>query len=158
RAIAAELGGEVLPLDGLGQALSRADVVVCATRSPGVLIDAETTRRAMRERGGRPLVFVDIAVPRDVDPAVSRLDNVFVYPIDALQTIVDQNLSRRRREAPKVEAIVDGEVERFFRWMRSLEVTPLVRQLRDRFESIRNEELRRHFSHLSSAERERAAA
>lgn len=158
RAIAVEMGGEAIPLEELGRALVRSDVVVCATRAPGVLIDAEMVRRAMRERGDRPLVFVDIAVPRDVDSAAARLDNVFVYPIDALRTIVDQNLARRRRETPRVEAIVDAEVERFFQWMRSLEVTPIVRRLLARVERIRAEELRRHESHLSQAERERLDA
>jgi glutamyl-tRNA reductase len=158
RAIADELGGEAIPLEALPGAIQQADVVVCATRAPGVMIDARMVKHAMRERGSRSLVFVDIAVPRDVDPAVAKLDNVFLYSIDALQTIVDQNLARRRREAPRVEAIVAEEVDRFFQWMRSLEATPIVRQLCDRFEKIRAEELQRHLSHLPNADRERLEA
>ncbi|MGI0149799.1 MAG: glutamyl-tRNA reductase, partial [Thermoplasmata archaeon] len=98
--------------------------------------------------------LVDMAVPRDVDPAVARLDSVFLYSLDSLQTIVDQNLARRRREAPHVEEIVEQEVERFFQWTRSLEVTPIVRELRERFETVRTEEIRRHlhlFPHVDRA-------
>src|SRR5262249_9895451 len=127
----------------LTRALVLADVVVTATRSPGVVIPEEMTRRAMRERSGRPLVFVDMAVPRDVDPAVARHDNVFLYSLDALQTIVDQSLVRRRKEAPRVEAIIEQEVDRFLQWTRSLEVTPIVRELRDKFERVRAEEIDR---------------
>lgn len=157
-AVAEELSGNALPLAELASALAVADVVVCATRFPGALIDADLVRRVMRPRGDRPLVIVDIAVPRNVDPAVDRLDSVFSYSIDALQTIVDANLVRRRREVPRVEAIIDEEVDSFFKWVRSLEVTPVVRALRERFEQIRAEEVRRHERDFDGAARERLDA
>lgn len=144
KALAEELGGEAVPFPDLLPSLFRADIVVCATRSPGTVLTPDLVRRAMRERSSRPLVCVDLAVPRDIDPAVARMDNVFVYALEALQTIMDQNLARRRREAPRVELIVEEEVERFFQWARSLEVTPVVRGLRERFETIRAEEVRKH--------------
>lgn len=157
-AVAAQLGGEPMSLAGMPAALARADVVVCATGAPGAVVTYEMVAAAMRTRGSRPLVFVDIAVPRDVDPAVARIDNVFVHTIDALRTIVDQNLARRQREVPRVEAIVDDEVERFFRWMRALEVTPVVVDLRERFETIRREELERHLRHFAPADHQRLEA
>lgn len=153
--LAAELGGEALPLGALPEALSRVDVVVCATRAPGVVISEELVRRVVRERPDRPLVLVDIAVPRDVDPAVARLENVFLYPIDAVETLVDQNLARRRREVPRVEAIVEEETERFLAWMRSLGAVPLLRELREHFERVRAEEVGKSLKHFSLAEQER---
>jgi glutamyl-tRNA reductase len=114
--------------------------------------------RALRGRGRRPLVLVDVAVPRDIEPAAGQLEGVFVHSIDALRTIVDRNLARRRHEAPKVERIVDGEVDRFARWVGSLEATPTVVELRARFEKIRQEELERHLRHFDPAERERLEA
>jgi glutamyl-tRNA reductase len=158
QAVAQEMGGEALSIEALGEALRWADVVVCATRAPGVMIDAAMVRRAMHNRGERSLVLVDIAVPRDVDPACAHLDNVFVYSIDALKTIVDQNLSRRRREVPKVEAIVEEEIEGFFEWVRSLEVAPIVRGLTQHFEAIRAEEVRRQIHRLPGADRNQIEA
>lgn len=143
RALAEELRGEIVPFADVVHALMSADVVVSATRSEGPVITEEMVRKAMRERSGRPLVFIDMAVPRDVDPAVARLDNVFLYSLDALQTIMDQSLVRRRKETPMVESIVEEEVERFLRWSRSLEVTPIVRELREKFENVRAEEVLR---------------
>lgn len=151
-ALAKELGGEPVDLQEVGATLRRADVIVMATRAAHPLLDEETVRRAMRERAGRALVFADLGVPRNVDPAVSPLDNVFLYTLDSLKTIVDQNLARRRREIPRVEAIVDEELERFFRWTRALEVTPVVRELRERFESIRAREIEKHLPRLAPAD------
>jgi glutamyl-tRNA reductase len=153
KALASELGGEEVPYDALFPSVVRADVVVCATRSPGPIITADLARRAMRERASRPLVCVDLAVPRDVDASVAQLDNVFVYALEVLRTIMEQNLSRRRRDVPRVEAIVEDEVEKFFLWARSLEVTPVVRELRERFEAIRQEELRRHMNQFREDQR-----
>ncbi|HEY7412295.1 MAG TPA: glutamyl-tRNA reductase [Vicinamibacteria bacterium] len=149
--LAAELDGRALPLSALPEALARADVLVTATGSPGPLISAEHLRLAMRERGRRPMVVMDIAVPRDVDPAAARLDNVFLHSIDALRALVDQNLTRRRHAVPRVLAIVDEEVARFFDWVRALGVTPVVRALREHFESLREAELERHRKHFDPA-------
>ena len=154
RHVAEQLGGKVVSFEDIPAALIQADVVVCATRAPGAVIGEEMVRRAMRERSSRPLVIVDMAVPRDVDAAVARLDNVFVYSLDALQTIVDQSLARRRREVKSVELIVEHELERFFEWSRSLEVTPIVREMRDKFESFRKDEIRRHLQLYPGADPE----
>jgi len=99
------------------------------------------------------MVFADLGVPRNIDPAVSRLDNVFLYTLESLQTIVDQNLARRRREVPRVEAIVEEELERFFESVRALQVTPVVRELRDRFESIRALETEKHLKRFAASDR-----
>jgi len=97
----------------------------------------------MRPRRGRPLFLIDIALPRDVETAVGDLDQVFLYNIDDLQTIVKENLARRSAELARAETIVDEEVAKFVAWMQSREIVPTVVALRQRFEAIRQSELRR---------------
>ena len=97
----------------------------------------------MRARRNRPLFIIDIAVPRDVDAAVGELEQVFLYNIDDLQTIVKENLARRSAELAEAESIVDDEVTRFATWMQSREIIPTVVALRERFEAIRQSELLR---------------
>ena len=104
----------------------------------------------MRPRRGRPLFVIDIAVPRDVDPEVGGLDQVFLYNIDDLQTIVKENLARRSSEVERAEVIVREEVNRFRAWMQSREVVPTVVALRERFEAIRQAELQRLEPKLAS--------
>jgi glutamyl-tRNA reductase len=153
-ALAAELDGEGIPLSELGRALADADVAVCATGSPAPVVTAEMVTTAMRRRPNRPLVLIDIAVPRDVDPSAER-DNVFLYSIDALQTIVDQSLARRRREVPRVEEIVREECERYFAWLRGLDATPVLKELREHFERVREAEVRKSMRHFSKDEQDR---
>ena len=157
-AVAAELGGEALALDDLAHALVKADVVVCATRSPGPVVTASMVRAAMRERRNRPMVIVDIAVPRNVEAEVDRVESVFSYSIDALETLVDQNVARRRREVPRVEAIIGEELERFFRWTRTARVSPVVRALRQKFEAARDDEVTRHLRQFPAEQHERVQA
>jgi glutamyl-tRNA reductase len=101
-------------------------------------------RNAMKIRKNRPLLFLDLAVPRDVEPQVAKLPNVFVHDLDALGALVAQSLAHRRAEVPKVEAIIDSEMARFLRWHRSLALKPTVTAFRSHFEDIAKEELDRH--------------
>jgi glutamyl-tRNA reductase len=152
-ALAAGLGGEAGGLEDLPSMLRRADVVVTAVRTDRPVISEDMVRRALRDKSGGTMVFADLGVPRNVDPAVARLDNAFLYGLESLQTIVDQSLSRRRREMPRVEAIIEDELGHFFDWVRALEVTPVVRELRERFESIRARETEKHMRRLPAADR-----
>ena len=152
-ALAAHVGGEAFGLDEVPALLRRADVVVSAVHTDRPVVGADSVRQALRDRSGRTMVFADLGVPRNIDPAVSRLDNVFLYTLESLQTIVDQNLARRRREVPRVEAIVEEELERFFQSVRALQVTPVVRELRDRFESIRALETEKHLKRFAASDR-----
>jgi glutamyl-tRNA reductase len=142
-ALARELKGYAIPWTSLKHALTAADIVVTATGSPEPVLTRHQLDDVMRPRRNRPLFLIDIAVPRDVDPAVGQIDQVFLYNIDDLQTIVRENLERRRAELDRAEAIVTNEVQRFTSWMQSREVVPTVVALRQRFESIRQSELRR---------------
>jgi glutamyl-tRNA reductase len=147
--LARSLGGRAVPWAGIGGALSDADIVVTATGSTEQVLTRPRVEEAMRPRRARPLFIIDIAVPRDVDPTVARLDQVFLYDIDDLQTIVQENLSRRATEIERAEAIVREEVDRFGAWMQSREVLPTVIALRERFDAIRQAELKRLESKLA---------
>jgi glutamyl-tRNA reductase len=141
--LAARLQGGAVPWTSLGQSLADADIVVTATGSAEPVLTRAGVEEAMRPRRSRPLFVIDIAVPRDVDPAVGTLDQVFLYNIDDLQTIVKENLARRSSEVARAEVIVREEVDRFKSWMQSREVVPTVVALRQRFEAIRIAELQR---------------
>lgn len=141
--LAARLGGHAVPWDALDAALAAADIVVTATGASEPVLTRTRVEEAMRPRRSRPLFLIDIAVPRDVETAVGHLDQVFLYNIDDLQTIVKENLARRGAELARAEAIVEEAVVRFTAWMQSREIVPTVVALRQRFEAIRRSELAR---------------
>ena len=120
--------------------LGRVDVVVSSTSSREVVLRAETVERARR---GRRLLFIDLAVPRDLDPAIHELDGCYLYDIDDLEAIVSETLAGRRGEAARAEAIVAAEAEKFREWQASLEIVPAIASLRAHAEEIREEELRK---------------
>ena len=145
-----ELGAEAWPLDRLYQALVLADVVISSTAAEGYLISAEMLAAVLVERDARPLVIVDIAVPRDVEPAAARLPGVHLYNVDHLSELCATNLDGRRREAEKVEAIVEEEVGRYLRWTETREVAPTIAALVHQAESIRRDELARSVGKFSA--------
>ena len=142
-ALATHLQGRATPWASVGQALASADIVVTATGSSEPVLTRAGVEEAMRPRRSRPLFLIDIAVPRDVEVAVGRLDQVFLYNIDDLQAIVKENLARRTSEVERAEGMVREEVDRFRSWMQSREIVPTVVALRQRFEAIRQAELQR---------------
>ncbi|MGE3372100.1 MAG: glutamyl-tRNA reductase [Vicinamibacteria bacterium] len=154
-ALAREAGGRALGLESLCAALAEVDVAVSATSAPGLVVTAEAVRRAMKGRGNRPLVLVDLAVPRDVDTEVAQLENVFLHSIDALNAFVDRSLARRQAEVPRVEAIVEQECGRLFEWLRARDATPVLRELREHFERVRTAELEKSLRHFPESERQR---
>jgi len=142
--MAAHAAARVVSLEAIPVVLPGADIVVCATAAPGFIVMEAAVRAAMKIRKNRPLLLLDLAVPRDVDPLAARLPNVFLHDLDALAAIVAQSLEQRRAEVPKVETIIDDEVRRFMRWYGSLELKPTVTAFRGHFERIAQEELERH--------------
>jgi glutamyl-tRNA reductase len=142
--LAETIGGRRVALGDLASELAWADLVVAATSSPTALVGPAEVREAIRRRSGRRIVFLDLAVPRDIAPEVNAIPNVFVHDIDALRSIVEASLERRRREVPRVEAIVEEGVERFLRWHRALAVTPTLTAFRDRAEAIRLGEMEKY--------------
>jgi glutamyl-tRNA reductase len=142
--LARSLRGRALHFDRLQQAAEEADIIVSATAHEEHVISFEQAKRLMQRRKNSPLFIIDLAVPRDVAPEVRKLYNVFLYNVDDLEDIADENRNRRQTEVEKVREIVNSQVERFMRWYRSLEVTPTIVSLRKHFDTIRRNELKRH--------------
>ena len=129
--------------------LAAVDVVIASTSASGLVLEAATVSQALRSRRGRRLLLVDLAVPRDLDPAIGELDGCYLYDIDDLEQIVVETLSLRRREAERAETIVAAEAERFHEWHASLDVVPAIASLRARAEEIREAELQKAESLLA---------
>jgi glutamyl-tRNA reductase len=152
--LAETLGGKARPWEELDEALAEARVVVTATGSPTPILDTKRMERVLRRSSRGPMVVVDISNPRNVHPEVGGLDRVFLYDLDALESIADQNRIRRRKEIPKVEGIVAEEVDRFLAWLDSLEMVPVIRALRGRFEEIADKEMQRQVKNFHPSDRE----
>jgi glutamyl-tRNA reductase len=117
--------------------------VIASTNASGLVLEAAAVADALRRRKGRRLLLIDLAVPRDLDPAIGELDDCYLYDIDDLEQIVSETLSGRRREAERAEAIVSVEAEKFHEWHASLDVVPAIASLRARAEEIREAELQK---------------
>jgi len=148
--LAQALEGRALAWTALSEALRAADIVVCATGASEPVLTRRLVEDAMRARRSRPLLILDIAVPRDVEAEAGTIEQVFLYNVDDLQGIVRENLGRRASELARAEAIVSEELARFHAWLRSRRVVPTVVALRERFEAIRLAELRRLEPRLAS--------
>lgn len=142
-ALAEQVGTVAIPFERIEQELETADVVVAATGAPGLVLRREQVAGALRARKGQPLFLIDIAVPRDIDPAIHDLDGCYLYDIDDLEAVVAASLSGRRREASRAESIVAEETDRYREWKASLDVVPAIASLRARAEEIRLHELER---------------
>ncbi len=150
--IAAEWGGQAYSLEELPQALLTADIVISATRAVQPLLDAPTVQAVMDQRQRRPLVLVDLAVPRDIDPAVGAIEGVCLFDVDDLQNGLDEAFLARQREIPGVEAIIAEEVAVWAHKFEELTVEPLVATLRQRAEMIRQRELARALHNLGEVD------
>lgn len=157
RELAGRFGGVAARFDSVGEALADVDIVVSATAAPHAVLTRELVDRALPGGAPHPLLIVDIAIPRDVDPEVGEIGNVFLYDIDDLRQIVDDTLERRRAEIPVAERIVLEGVDEFWGWYTSRDVVPLIRELRDRAEEVRRTEVEkalRRLKHLAPDDRE----
>ena len=148
QSLAEEFGGKPFPLTELPTVLKFADIVISSTGAPGYVITREIVEPAVNFRGGRPLFLIDIAVPRDVDPEVDSLDGVYLYDIDDLQQVVEANIKERLTEAEVAKEIIEEYVERFLKWLRELEVAPLIAELKKKAEEIRKEVLEKRLPKL----------
>jgi glutamyl-tRNA reductase len=156
-ALATSLGGQAVKYDDFPERMANADIVVSSTAAPHAVILPDAVRAAAARRRGRPMFFIDLAVPRDIDPGVGDLDNVFLYNLDDLQVLVGENLEGRRMELEAVQDIIDEEVATFMRWTASLQTVPVLHELQQRFEAIREaewERTERRLRNLSPAERD----
>ncbi len=157
RELAQRFHGTPIPFEEFSHELAGADIVLCSTGASHYLIRQEDVRRAIRQRKNRPIFLIDISVPRNIDPEVKDIDNVFLYDIDDLENRVEENREERLREATKAERMVEAEVGVIRRWLKSLEATPTIIALRQRAEEIKRAELERtlgRLGRLSAQERE----
>ncbi len=149
--LAQRFGGSVVGLEKLPEQLGKADIVLSSTASPHAIVGRDELELVMAARGGRPLVLIDIAVPRDVDPACAALEGVSLYDIDDLQAMVDRNLSSRAEEAPRAHEIVEEEIHRFARWLGQLDALPTVSALREHGNAIVEQVLAENSARWESA-------
>ncbi len=149
--LAQRFGGSVVGLDKLPDQLQRADIVLSSTSSPHPIVGREELELVMVERGGRPLLLIDIAVPRDVDPGCAELEGVSLYDIDDLQAVVARNLSSREEETPRALEIVEEEIHRFARWLGQLDTLPTVSALREHGNTIAEQVLAENSGRWESA-------
>jgi glutamyl-tRNA reductase len=141
--LAEKFSGEAIRFDDLYDTADRADIIITSTGAPCAIFRREHAERFLARRKNRPMFFIDIAVPRDVHPEVNKLDGIFVYDIDDLQSAVASHVADRQSEAQRAEAIVDAEVERFQSRLKTLEVVPTIVSLQEHLETIRQAEIDR---------------
>ncbi|MDP4095680.1 glutamyl-tRNA reductase [Paenibacillus sp. P96] len=146
--LAAKFKGTPCTIDQAAERLADVDIVISSTGADSYVLDSATVRQQMKRRQSRPLFMIDIAVPRDIDPTVGEVDNVFLYDIDDLEGIVESNLEMRRAEAAKIEVMIEAEMEQFYQWLKTLGVRPVIRALQEKASSIHEETLNSLFNRL----------
>ena len=156
--MARALSGTAMPFDELATALAAVDIVVTSTGAPTPIVSRDLVARVMDGRGARPLFFIDIAVPRDVERGVDSLEDVYCYDIDDLKQVVDSNIRERLREAQRAEALVEREVAKFKARLGDVEVIPTIVSLRERLEEISRGEVKKTLARLPDATPETRAA
>ncbi|HET6369906.1 MAG TPA: glutamyl-tRNA reductase, partial [Nitrospiria bacterium] len=144
--LAKELGGVPIPLEEFRREMVETDIVLCSAGAPHYLIGPEEVSQVIQARKNRPIFLIDISVPRNIDPVVNQIDNVFLYDIDDLQLSVETNIRTREQEALKAEEIISQEIEIVNRWLKSLEVVPTIVALREKAEEIRKGEMEKVLS------------
>ncbi len=150
------LDGKAISLKELEDALIEVDIVISSTGAPGFIIEKGQVQKIMRPRRHRLLFFIDIAVPRDIDPGVNDIENVYVFDIDELKEVVEENKAERQKEAIKAERIIEAEIIKFDSWLSSLDIVPVIKGLQEKAEHIRQKELSKTFKnlkHLSEKEK-----
>ncbi|MDA8079838.1 MAG: glutamyl-tRNA reductase [Nitrospiraceae bacterium] len=156
--LADEFKGKAVRWEDFLREIVHADIVICSTGAPGYVLLKEQMQKVMKERRQRPVFIIDISVPRNIDPEINKIDNVYLYSVDDLQEVVDTNVHGRKLEAEKAEMIIAEEMEKFDRWMASLDSVPTIVALRQKAEDIRREELERLRSRLPGLDAEQMKA
>jgi len=147
-ALAQQYHGRAVTFEGFRREMAGTDIVISATSAPHVILKKEDIQGIIQQRRHRPIFLIDIADPRDIDPGCNEVDNVYLYNIDDLQSVVETNLKERKREAERAEGIIEREVGVYLNWLRSLDVVPTIVSLRQRIEEIRGGELQKALGRL----------
>lgn len=140
--------GSAISLEEIPAEMTRCDIIITSTASTEYVIGYETIRSLLRKRRNRPLFIIDIAVPRDAEPKINELANVFLYDIDDLKAIIEANINQRRQEAIKAERIIEEEVIKFARWLKELSIVPTIVSLKEKIEKIRQTEINKSLPNL----------
>jgi glutamyl-tRNA reductase len=156
--LADEIIGEARSFESLFELLTAVDVVLTSTGSDVPLITLDMVHMAMKKRKNRPIFFIDIAVPRDVEPAVNDVDNVYLYDIDDLKELSQKHLSNRVKESEKAQVIIDDEAAKFSEWLEKVDVNPLISHIMATADTIRNREMKRTMARFADKDPEIAAA
>jgi glutamyl-tRNA reductase len=156
--LADEFGGEAVPFESFDQRLAESDVVICSTGAPDYIINAEQTRKALERRRNRPTCFIDISVPRNIDPEVGKVPNVFLFDIDDLESVITSNIREREREAERAELIVQSEVMQFQQALRLMDMGPTIGALREKLHEMARAEMDRQRKKLGPLTIEQEAA
>ncbi len=155
KVLANKLNCSVLLFDDFKDHLHKFDIIISATSSDDIIINEQNINSAIKKRNYEPMVLMDIAVPRDIDPATQKIDYVFYHDIDSLNIIVEQNLAKRKGEIPKVKDIIEEELDSFFEWYNSLQSAPTIKNLREHFDAIRAEEVEKNINKFSEQDKEK---
>ncbi len=156
--LAERFKGTAIRFEEVRDYLKQVDIVISSTGAPHYILVPDDFKGLMRARKNRPLFFIDIAVPRDIDPEINRISNVYVYDIDDLKSAIQENIDERQQEALRGERIVDGAVIQFRKWFEGLDVVPTIVRLREKMEEIRQKEMKKTFGSLTSVSEEDWAA
>ncbi|MCE5194049.1 MAG: glutamyl-tRNA reductase [Nitrospiraceae bacterium] len=155
--LAKEFNGRPIKFENLIEELVNTDIVICSTGASSYVITKSQIQKVMKERRQQPVFLIDISVPRNIDPEINEIDNVYLYDIDDLQGVVDTNMLGRKKEAEKAEMIIDEEVDKFLKWQSSLDAVPTIIALREKADAIKNDEILKIFNkipELGTKERE----
>ncbi|ORJ62164.1 glutamyl-tRNA reductase [Geothermobacter hydrogeniphilus] len=156
--LAAEFAGRAIPFEEFPEHLHLADIVLTSTGAPTCILDRSRVEKVLKIRKNKPMFFIDIAVPRDIEPQVNGVPNVYLYDVDDLQGVVQANLKERHKEAKKAEEIIDLEIGQFHAWMGTLQVKPTIVSLRRRFEEIRRGEVEKTLRNLKHVDKKQEQA
>jgi glutamyl-tRNA reductase len=141
--LAKEMNGRAVRFDEFISEMVHTDIVICSTGAPTYVVTKSQMHTVMKERKQKPVFIIDISVPRNIDPEINDMDNVYLYDIDDLQGVVDTNILERTKEAEKAERIIEEEIETFLRWQSSLDAVPTIIALREKAEAIKKEEIQK---------------
>ena len=146
--LAREFSGRAIKFDEYLDELAHMDILICSTGAPKYVLMKDQMQKVMKERKNRPVFLIDISVPRNIDPEINNLENVYLYDVDDLKGIVDTNILERQKEAKKAEEIIEEEIETFKKWLSSLDAVPVVIALREKAEAIKKEEVEKLLNRL----------
>jgi glutamyl-tRNA reductase len=147
--------GKAIRFEEISRSLEQVDIIISSTGAPDIIIHQDQVKKVMRKRKNRPLFFIDIAVPRDIDPDINRLTNAYVYDIDDLKGVIEENIEDRKREAFKAERMIDEAVIKFRRWHENLDIVPTIIDLRKKLDTIAQNEVKKtikSLQHLSETD------